>query len=257
MVGKSIVVGSGKGGVGKSTVSVNLALALADRGHAVGLLDADFHGPSVARMLGLGRREWTRRWDVAARGKIRQVEPLERYGIKVMSFGFVLGDDQPMGLEAIGLGSIVRQLAQNVVWGDIDFLVVDLPPGTGDVHHALLASMSVAGAIVVVTPQDVAHLDGRKAVQAYGSSGIPVLGAVENMSAMVCPHCGERVEVFPAVAEDRSIWAMGVEKLASVAMDPSVGASGDHGVPVVRAVPALPAAEAFRGLAETIAARLA
>lgn len=257
MVGKSIVVGSGKGGVGKSTVSVNLALALADRGQAVGLLDADFHGPSVARMLGLVRREWTRRWDVAARGKIRSVTPLERYGIKVMSFGFVLGDDQPMGLEAIGLGSIVRQLAQNVAWGDVDYVVVDLPPGTGDVQHALLSSMTVSGAIVVVTPQDVAHLDGRKAVQAYRSEGVAVLGAVENMSAMSCPHCGERVDVLPPVAEERSIWAMGVEKLASVAMDPAVGASGDRGIPVVRAAPASPAGRAFGELAEAVAAKLA
>ncbi|MBO0684161.1 MAG: P-loop NTPase [Candidatus Dormibacteraeota bacterium] len=241
-----IAVGSGKGGVGKSTVSVNLALALQSRGQRVGLLDADLHGPNIPLMVGLTRHEWTQSWTLAARRQ-RMLAPVERHGLKIVSAGFILGEDQPLTLEGLSAQMLVQQLLRGVAWGTLDVLVVDLPPGTADVQQQLLKSIALSGAVVVVTPQYLAHLDARKAVQMYRRAGVRVLGAVENMAGIACPHCGELVEVFPAVPEPRSVWAMGVERLASIPLDPAVAAAADGGRPLADAAPT--PAKSFSGLA--------
>jgi len=158
-----VAVASGKGGVGKSTVSLNLALALAERG----LLDADMYGPNIPLMVGLTRKTWTGDWTVARQGKQIAIQPVERYGLKIMSAGFLLGEDQPMIFEALTVRMLLTQLAQQVVWGELDYLVIDLPPGTADLQQNLLHDLSLSGGVLVVTPQDVAHLDGKKALQHY------------------------------------------------------------------------------------------
>jgi ATP-binding protein involved in chromosome partitioning len=208
-----IGVGSGKGGVGKSTVSLNLALALAEGGTSVGLLDADLYGPNIPLMLGLTRSEWAGEWTMASRTPIL-FEPMERFGLKVMSMGFLIAEDQPLVLGADTMQFMLSQLIWQVSWGNPRYLIVDLPPGTADIQQMLLREIGFAGAVLVVTPQDVAHLDGKKAVQQYRTAGVRILGAVENMSGFVCPHCGERSAIFPQVRDARAIWSMGVDRLA-------------------------------------------
>ncbi len=251
-----IVVGSGKGGVGKSTVSLNLAVALAQAGHAAGLLDADLYGPSIPLMVGLTKHRWNEQWTLARAGRQRKLAPVLRHGLKIASAGFILGEDQPMGLQGIAAQSLISQLVRDVAWGELDFLVVDIPPGTSDVQQMIVKTVPTSGAVIVITPQYVAHLDARKAVQMYRQAGVPVLGAIENMGPLRCPHCGQPIEVFPAVPESRSIWAMGVEKLASVPLDPELSRSGDEGVPLVESRPDSPQAAAFREVARKLAAML-
>lgn len=172
----SIAVASGKGGVGKSTVSLNLALALAETGAAVGLLDADFYGPNIPLMVGLTRKAWSGDWTVARRGRQVALTPLERFGIKLMSAGFLLGEDQPMVLDAITMSLLLGQLTQQVAWGALDYLLIDLPPGTADLQQNLLRNLKLSGVVFVVTPQDVAHLDGKKALQYFRRANVPSPG---------------------------------------------------------------------------------
>jgi ATP-binding protein involved in chromosome partitioning len=255
----SIAVGSGKGGVGKSTVSLNLALALVARELRVGLLDADLHGPNIPLMLGLKRETWTQYWTLGTNlltGPRQRIEPIERFGLKVMSAGFILAEEQPMLLESMTLRIMLAQLVRQVAWGELDYLVVDLPPGTSDVQQSLLKEIGFSGALVVVTPQDVAHLDARKAIRMYERAGVPLLGAVENMSGIVCPHCGELIEVFPRVPDARSIWASGVERLISIPLEPSLSLAGDRGRPLLDSHPDSPVARAFAELAERLCLRL-
>ena len=251
-----IAVGSGKGGVGKSTVSLNLALALAASGKSVGLLDADLYGPNIPLMVGLTRKEWTGDWTLARRGKQQIIQPVERYGLKIMSAGFLLGEDQPMILEAQIVRALLMQLTQQVAWGDPDYLLIDLPPGTADLQQNLLHDLRLSGVVLVVTPQDVAHLDGKKALQHYRRAGVPVLGAIENMSGFLCPHCGQPVDIFARVSEARAIWAMDVEKLGAIPLDPLVSQSGDGARPLLIAHPRSAQAEAFRQIAQKLAAKL-
>ena len=178
-----VAVASGKGGVGKSTVSLNLALALKESGRAVGLLDADFYGPDIPLMVNLKRSEMAERWLLGRAGGLR-LEPVERYGIRIMSVGFLLAERQALGLGAPLLRGALHQLVHNVDWGDLDYLIVDLPPGTADLQQELLALVPFAGAVLIVGPQDVAHLDGKKVLDLLRQADVPVLGAIENMSTL-------------------------------------------------------------------------
>jgi ATP-binding protein involved in chromosome partitioning len=222
----AIAVTSGKGGVGKSTVSLNLALALLERGSSVGVLDADFYGPDIPLMVNLKRTIPLKRW-MLGRSLDREpltLEPVERYGLKVMSVGFLIGEDQALAMPAQLLHGALRQLLADVEWGDLDVLVIDLPPGTADLQQQLFGLVELGGALIVVGPQDVAHLDGRKVLDMLRSAGVRVIGGVENMAGLVCPHCGETIDVFPPAAEDRAIWADGVQQLGRIPLDPRLGA---------------------------------
>jgi ATP-binding protein involved in chromosome partitioning len=218
-----VAVGSGKGGVGKSTVSLQLALALVRRDLTVGLLDADLYGPDIPLMVNLSRAERARQWEFWRRGGVVRREPLERYGIRIMSVGFLVGERQAFTMPALLLTAALSQLIEHVEWGAPDILLIDLPPGTADLQQQLLAVVTLDGAVVVVGPQDVAHLDARRFLDFLHDAGVSVLGGIENMRALQCPHCGERVDVFPPVREDRSIWSDGVVRLGEIPLDPSLG----------------------------------
>lgn len=284
-IGRIVAVGSGKGGVGKSTVAVNLALALARRGHRVGLLDADVHGPNVPLMLGVRRRGDAAGWEAivplatavtatatdpvpdpasgsagtrsAAAGSRRPLPALDRYGIKVMSLGLLAGEDQALlAGNAPLVGVLVRGLLSLVDWGPLDLLLIDLPPGTGEPLATLLASVALDGALLVVTPQDVARLDTGRALAAFRGAGVPVLGSVENMSFLICPSCGERIEVFHRGRVPRAVSGDDVPRLAELPLDPVVSEAGDIGRPVVVAAPEGVAAARFLALAEKVEGRL-
>jgi ATP-binding protein involved in chromosome partitioning len=242
---KIVAVASGKGGVGKSTVSLNLARALAARGGAVGLLDADVYGPDIPVMLGLKQTRELRRWDLGRNPRFGRIElePVDALGLKVMSVGFLLAEGQALTMPAAMVELVGRQLIQDVRWGELDYLIVDLPPGTADLQQQLFANVELAGAIVVVGPQDAAHLDARKLLAMLREAGVVVLGAVENMRGLRCPHCGELIDVFPPVADDRSILRE-LPLLGTVPLDPAFAHL--NGVP-----------EPFLGIAVRVAASLA
>ena len=243
-----LAVGSGKGGVGKSTVALNLALAVAAGGTRVGLLDADLYGPSIPLMVGVARTAWTQEWTLAGRSASK-IQPLRRHGLTIMSAGLILAEDQPNVLGAFSIQMLIQQLLHDVEWGDLDLLVIDLPPGTADVQQAVMKAIPVTAAVIVVTPQDVAHLDARKAVGMYSHSRVPIAGAIENMAGLRCPHCGDIVDVFPRVSEERSIWALGIRRLGSIPLDPQLAGSGDHGVPLLVSHPDSEPAKAFAAIA--------
>ena len=243
-----VAIGSGKGGVGKSTVSLNLALALTESGRRVGVFDADFYGPDIPLMIGLARLRPTEYLTFAARNeKLRKTA--HRYGLTIQSAGFVLAEGQANVLPAGSLEMLSRQLIENSDWGDIDLMVVDLPPGTADIQQILMRAIPFDAAVIVVTPQDVAHLDARKAIDMYAKANVRVVGGIENMAGMQCPHCGEWVDVFQRVAAERSIWSAGVEKLGEIPLDPLIGAAGDSGVPLLISHPDSSQAAAFRAAA--------
>ncbi|HET8682172.1 MAG TPA: P-loop NTPase [Micromonosporaceae bacterium] len=251
--GAVIAVCSGKGGVGKSTVALNLAVALAADGARVGLLDADVHAPDIPLMVGLARRVAASQWVLARRGGLGRtpLEPVERYGVQLMSTGFLFGEDQSIAWTADLVQVLLNQLVWSTTWGELDYLMVDLPPGTSDITQAIIRLLPVASAVLVVTPQDVAHLDTRRVLTMLEQARIPVLGAVENMSWLACPCCRTRIEVFAPVAPQRSIWSAGVARLAAVPLEPADGAAAET-VPVVAARPGSPQAEAFRAAASAV-----
>jgi ATP-binding protein involved in chromosome partitioning len=218
-----LAVGSGKGGVGKSTVTLQLALACARRGLRVGVLDADLYGPDIPLMVGISRQEQARQWHLWRRGG-SSLQPIERNGLALMSVGFLIAENQSLAMAAPLLTAALRQLVLEVGWGDLDLLLVDLPPGTADLQQQLLEVVSLDGAVVVVGPQDVAHLDARKFLDFLSGAGVRVLGGIENMAGLVCPHCGETIDVFPPAAEERAIWADGVQRLGRIPLDPRLGA---------------------------------
>jgi ATP-binding protein involved in chromosome partitioning len=218
-----IAVGSGKGGVGKTTVAVNLAIALARTGYKVGLLDADVYGPNVPLMMGVNRAP-------AAVGE--RIQPLENYGVKLMSMGFLSPGDKPLVWRGPMLHSVIQQFLRGVDWGDLDYLVIDLPPGTGDVQLSLIQTAPVTGAVIVTTPSDVSLEDARKAVRMFEQVKVPLLGMVENMSYLMCPHCDERIDVFSSGGGKRTANTMGVNFLGMLPMDPHVRIGGDTGQPV-------------------------
>ncbi|HVX66904.1 MAG TPA: Mrp/NBP35 family ATP-binding protein [Bryobacteraceae bacterium] len=242
-----IAVGSGKGGVGKTTVSVNLALALARLGHPTGLLDADVYGPNVPLMLGLDRPP-------EAIGD--RIQPLESHGLQVMSMGFLAPGDKPLIWRGPMLHNVIQQFLRQVDWKGLEYLIVDLPPGTGDVALSLIQSTPITGAIVVTTPSDVSLDDARKAVNMFQQVRVEILGMVENMSYLVCPHCDKRVDVFNYGGGRRTANRMGVPFLAEVPLDPQVRAGGDSGESVALAGADDPHAAAFYELARNVAARV-
>jgi ATP-binding protein involved in chromosome partitioning len=252
-----IAVTSGKGGVGKSTVSLNLALALAQRDLRVGLLDADFYGPDIPLMVNLKRSQIRERWllgRAASQGGAIKHEPVERYGLKLMSVGFLISEAQALTLPAPLIHSALRQLLKDVSWGSLDYLLIDTPPGTADLQQELLQQVHLSGALIVVGPQDVAHLDGRKVVDMLRAGNVPIIGGVENMAQLTCPHCGESVDVFPHAQPRRTIWAEGVTQLASIPLDPVVASAGDGHAPLLLAAPDGPQAAAFLDLADRVVA---
>jgi ATP-binding protein involved in chromosome partitioning len=211
-----LAVASGKGGVGKSTVAVGLALALDRLGHRVGLLDADLYGPDVPRMMGLSRLKDARTLTLWSReDAAKKSSPIERHGIKVWSTQFLVGEGQPLTLGSSLAGLLLDRAFQSVDWGDLDWLIVDLPPGTADVQQHLIG-LGLSGAILVVTPQDVAHLDGKKVHALFETAEVPIIGAVENMTPVTCPCCGSEIELFHPTTAERSIWALGVPCLARI-----------------------------------------
>ncbi len=242
---KIVAVASGKGGVGKSTVSLNLARALAEGGRRVGLLDADIYGPDIPLMLGLKQTRELKRWALGRNPTfgMPRLEPVEALGLKVMSVGFLLAERQAFELPAPLLAGVTRQLLDGVDWGELDVLVVDLPPGTADLQQHLFATERVSGAVIVVGPQDAAHLDARKLVSVLHDAGVPIIGAVENMRGLLCPHCGERIEVFPPVDESRSVLRE-ITLLGTIPLDPAFARL--NGVP-----------EQFVQIAERVAAAIA
>jgi ATP-binding protein involved in chromosome partitioning len=243
-----IAVASGKGGVGKSTVSANLAVALAMEGASVGLLDADITGPNIPLMLGVEGAPVA-----SPEGKIT---PLERYGVKVISIQFFVPEGQPIVWRGPLVGGAIQQFLRDVDWGELDYLVIDLPPGTSDAQLTLAQSVPISGAVMVTTPQQVALLDVDKAVSMFRRLSVPIIGLVENMSAFVCPHCGEATEIFGRGGGERFSREQGIEFLGGIPLDVKVRQGADVGVPAVAQREPGPAAETLRALARTVAARV-
>ena len=245
-----IAVASGKGGVGKSTVAVNFALALKAEGAKVGLLDADIYGPSQPRMLGLvGRRPETRD------GKL--LEPLVAHGIEAMSIGFLVGEEQPMAWRGPMVTSALNQLLTQTRWGDLDYLIVDMPPGTGDIQLTLAQRVPVSGAVIVTTPQDIALADARKGLEMFQKVHVPVLGVVENMSLHICSRCGHEEHIFGEHGGRNLSEQYGVPLLGSLPLDRRIREETDAGTPTVAADPKSPLARAFTEAALRAAGELA
>ncbi len=255
-----LVVGSGKGGVGKSTVSVNLAVELAKRGKRVGLLDGDAYGPSIPMMLGVRKRTPSKGTEavlpLAERRSLPEeykLKPLPRYGVKVMSVGFFIGEEQAVAPMPDVLGLLIRQLLYSVNWGPLDYLIIDLPPGTSEPQATLCREMQLDGALLVTTPQDIARIDTAKALSMFRNADVPVLGVVQNMDGWLCPHCGEQVEIFPRSQEAGNALDE-LPLLGRIPLDPKAVVSGDKGQPVVVSMPESLVAQAFTAMTERIAA---
>ncbi len=223
-VNNIVAIGSGKGGVGKTTIAVNLAISLAKLGFRTGLLDADVYGPNVPLMLGA-------RATPRVIGENR-IEPLEVYGVRMISVGLLNPGDKPLVWRGPMLHSIIRQFLQQVEWGQLDYLVVDLPPGTGDVAISLIQTVPLTGAVVVSTPSDVSLQDARKAIEMFRQVKVDVIGLVENMSHFVCPHCKHEIDIFSAGGVERTAQQFDVPYLGHVPLDPDVRKGGDSGKPV-------------------------
>jgi ATP-binding protein involved in chromosome partitioning len=239
-----VAVASGKGGVGKSTTAINLALALATLGHKVGLLDADIYGPSMPRMMGISGKPKTR--------EDRTIEPMERYGIRCMSMGFLVPEDAPMIWRGPMVMSAIEQLLRDVAWGELDVMVVDLPPGTGDAQLTLAQRVPLTGAVIVSTPQDIALIDARKGLNMFRKVDVPVFGIIENMSYFECPNCGHRSEIFSHGGAHREADQLGVEFLGEIPLDAKIRETSDAGQPIVVADPSSPHAKAYVAIAARV-----
>jgi ATP-binding protein involved in chromosome partitioning len=242
-LGKIIAVSSGKGGVGKSTVAANLAIALAQAGHRVGLLDADIYGPNIPRMFGVFEKP------VAIEG---MMQPLEAHGVKLISLGLLVDRDAAVIWRGPIITKVLTQFLNDVSWGDLDFFVVDLPPGTGDAQLSLAQTARIAGAVIVTTPQEVAVGDALRGARMFEKVQVPVIGVVENMSGFVTPG-GERVDLFGAGGGDRLAAELRVPLLGQIPLQPGIADAADHGTPALIAVPDSPAAKALRSVAEKVA----
>ncbi len=243
-----VAVASGKGGVGKSTTSTNLALALAARGKRVGILDADIYGPSQPRMLGITGKPGS------PDGK--KLMPMENFGIKVMSMGFLVDEDAPMIWRGPMVQSAIQQMLNDVEWGELDYLIVDLPPGTGDAQLTMAQKVPLAGAVIVSTPQDIALLDARKALNMFRKVDVPVLGIVENMSYFACPHCGERSDIFSHGGARATAEQYGVDFLGEIPLDIMIRENSDRGRPPVVSSPDGPQARCYLDIADAVVAKL-
>lgn len=242
-----VAVSSGKGGVGKSTVAVNLAVALAASGAKVGLLDADIYGPNVPMMLGVGKQP---------EQKDGKIIPAESHGVKVISMGFFVAEDTAVVWRGPMIHSAIQQFLRDVIWGELDHLLVDLPPGTGDAQLTLAQLVPLCGAVTVTTPQEVALHDVRKGMMMFQKVNVPLLGLIENMSYFVCGHCGERTEIFSHGGGERAAEKLGIPFLGHIPIDPAIRAGGDIGMPIVVADPASPQAKAFREIADALIHRI-
>jgi ATP-binding protein involved in chromosome partitioning len=243
-----VAVGSGKGGVGKTTLAVNLAIALSKLGRKVGLLDADVYGPNVPLMLG-----------TSAQPKVladQRIEPLEIHGLKVISVGFLNPGDKPLIWRGPMLHSIIRQFLGSVEWGQLDDLVVDLPPGTGDVALSLIQTVPLTGAIVVSTPSDVSLQDGRKAIEMFRQMKVDIVGMVENMSYFVCPHCQHEIDIFSRGGAEKTAHQFGIAFLGSIQLDPDLRKAGDTGKPAALEGENSPHAKPLFDFARKVTARL-
>jgi ATP-binding protein involved in chromosome partitioning len=247
-LGKVLAVSSGKGGVGKSTVSANLAVALARAGHRVGLMDADIYGPNIPRMMGVDQKPEVRG------GKM---QPLEAHGVKLMSLGLIVERDAPAIWRGPIIMKVIQQFLRDVAWGQLEYFLVDLPPGTGDAQLSLAQSVHMRGAIIVTTPQEVAVGDSLRGAKMFERVGVPVLGVVENMSGFVCPHCGERTEIFLAGGGARLAAELGVPLLGQVPLQAKLPDLADAGRPIVAAEPGSPAAQALEAIAQRVMTALA
>lgn len=243
-----IAVASGKGGVGKSTTAVNLALALKARGLKVGILDADIYGPSLPRLLGIKDRPHQRAGD--------KILPVEAYGLKVMSMGFFVDEETPMIWRGPMVMSALSQMLRDVDWGELDVLVVDMPPGTGDAQLTMAQQVPLAGAVIISTPQDLALIDARKGLNMFRKVDVPVLGLVENMSTFICPHCGGRSDIFAHGGAKSEAERLGVAFLGEVPLTLAIRETSDAGKPVVVSDPDSPVAESYRDIASKVWAEL-
>jgi ATP-binding protein involved in chromosome partitioning len=242
-----IAIASGKGGVGKSTVSVNLAVALAKQGIKVGLLDSDIYGPSIPLMFGIeGRPDFN--------GK--KLIPIEKYGVKLMSLGFLLTDDSPVIWRGPLVMRALQQLMSDVEWGELDVILFDMPPGTGDAQLTLSQSIALDGAIIVSTPQDVALLDAVKGVQMFQKVNVPILGIIENMSYFICQHCNERTDIFSSDGVSKECDRLNVDFLGGIPLDVEIRIGGDEGIPVVEKNPDNDQSKAFMEISKKISASI-
>ena len=242
-----VAVGSGKGGVGKTTLAVNLAVAMAKLGHKVGLIDADVYGPNVPLMLGSSKQPTI--------GADNQIQPNVVHGVKVISIGFISPGDKPLVMRGPMLHQIIRQFLQQVEWGELDMLLIDLPPGTGDVVISLVQTVPLTGAVVVSTPSDVSLQDARKALEMFHQVNVEVLGIVENMSHFTCPHCHHEIDIFSKGGAERTAQQFNIPFLGSVELVPEIRHGGDSGMPVALAGPESPLAAQFYAIASHLAER--
>jgi len=243
-ISKIVAVGSGKGGVGKTTVAVNLAIALSQLGKRVGLMDADIYGPNVPLMMGSNQQP--------SIGEGNLITPNLTHGVKTISIGYISTGDQPLVMRGPMLHKIVQQFLQQVDWGELDYLIVDLPPGTGDVVLSLVQTVPLTGAVVVSTPSDVALQDARKALEMIGQVNVEVLGIVENMSGFICPHCHTEIDIFSKGGAEHTARQFNVPFLGSIELVAAIREGGDHGVPVALAGPKSPQAASFYAVAEKL-----
>jgi ATP-binding protein involved in chromosome partitioning len=242
-VANVVAVASGKGGVGKSTVSANLAVSLAHLGHRVGLLDADIYGPSMPMMFGIDDKPVV---------TSNRIQPFERYGIRLMSLGFILETDTPVIWRGPMVMRAIEQLLGDVDWGPLDYLIVDLPPGTGDAQLTISQKVPLSGAVIVTTPQDIALIDARKGLAMFRKVNVPVIGIIENMSGFVCPHCNQATDIFKSGGGERTAEALGCAFLGRIPLDPAIVAGGDDGRPVVVELPDGPHAQSFERVARAV-----
>jgi len=243
----TIAISSGKGGVGKSTVAVNLACALVKQGARVGLMDADMYGPNVPMMMGVHKQPEQQD------GKLL---PAESHGVKLISMGFFVPEETPLTWRGPMIHTAIQQFFRDVLWGDLDYLLVDLPPGTGDAQLSISQLVPLSGAVIVTTPQEVALHDSRKGLVMFQKVNVPILGIIENMSYYVCGKCGERTEIFSYGGGERAAEKLGIPFLGRIPIDPAIRAGGDSGMPIVVADPNSPQAKAFMSIASTMVAGL-
>jgi ATP-binding protein involved in chromosome partitioning len=246
-VANIVAIGSGKGGVGKTTLAVNTAVALAKLGYKVGLIDADIYGPNVPLMLGSGQQPRVL--------QNNQIEPNFVHGIKVISVGFISPGDKPLVMRGPMLHQIIRQFLQQVEWGQLDFLIIDLPPGTGDVVISLVQTVPLTGAVVVSTPSDVSLQDARKALEMFHQVNVEVLGIVENMSYFTCPHCHQEIDIFSKGGAERTAKQFNIPFLGSIELDPEIRQGGDKGLPIALLGENSAKAKDFYSIARQVAER--
>ncbi|HEX7180995.1 MAG TPA: Mrp/NBP35 family ATP-binding protein [Thermoanaerobaculia bacterium] len=243
-----VAVASGKGGVGKSTVAANLAVTLGQLGHRVGLLDSDIYGPSIPMMLGITEKP---------RVIGNRILPFEKYGIKVMSLGFILDTDTPVIWRGPMVMRAIEQMLGDVEWGELDYMILDLPPGTGDAQLTVTQRVPLSGAVIVTTPQDVALIDARKGLAMFRKVNVAVIGIVENMSTFICPHCGQATDIFKKEGGRKTADLLDTAFLGSIPLDPKIVLGGDAGTPIVVSEPRGAHADAFRHVAEAVVEEVA